>query len=226
MDIANKLVTVAENVDKVYEAGYNKAESVNPLPYINIIDFQWHKVAFPEGFDFVLKLRDKPATMNAMLSNATGLNSVTLICAAEGTVSYAQLIRASTTKTLDISQFKPKPKDLSHFALDAKKLVTISGALDLSNCTKTTIPFDGAFALENIEFAPNTIPISIKFGECRKLTHDSLMSIINGLAVVETTQTLTLPSSLKILQSQVDSANAKGWTVAGGKVVSEEEYYE
>ena len=52
------------------------------------------------------------------------------------------------------------------------------------------------------------------------------MSIINGLAVVETTRTLTLPTNLKILQSQVDSANAKGWTIAGGKVVSEEEYYE
>ena len=216
MDIANKLVTVAENVNKVYEAGYNKAESENPLPYIIVKDFQWNKVAFPEGFDFVLKVRDKPSDMNAMLMKTTGIKTVTLVCEAEGTVNYAQLIRESTTKTIDISQFKPKPKELSYFALDAKKLVTILGALDLSNCTKTTMAFGGATALENIEFVPNTIPISIDFSYCKKLTHDSLMSIINGLAVVETTQTLTLGTTnlAKLTDEEKAIATEKGWSLA------------
>lgn len=79
--------------------------------------------------------------------------------------------------------------------------------------------------LTNIKFVSNTIKVSMNLGWCKKLTAESKQSIIDGLATVETAQTLTLHADAKILQSQVDSANAKGWTVAGGTVVSEEEYY-
>ena len=76
-----------------------------------------------------------------------------------------------------------------------------------------------------IRFKENTIGVSISFAWTRPLSAESIQSIIDGLATVETAQTLTLHANVKILQSQVDSANAKGWTVAGGTVVSEEEYY-
>lgn len=234
MSIANKLVTMAENVNKVYEAGkeaaggefydkgygegyeagYNKAESENPLYYAYIKAFQWYKVAFPEGFDFVLKLRKKPDDMNALLSGATGLKTVTLICEAEGTVAYSQMVRETTATVLDISGFKPKPKDMSYFAYDAE-LVTIIGALDLSQCTNVTNAFAADF-LENIEFVPNTIPISISFSYSTKLTHDSLMSIINGLATVTETKTLTLGTTnlAKLTTEEKAIATQKNWSLA------------
>ena len=203
--------------DEGMEAGYNKAESENPLPYISVKDFQWNKVAFPEGFDFVLSLKNKPYTMNALLSGATGLKTVTLICDAEGTTTYAQLVRDTTIDTLDLRNFKPTPSDLSYFVYQAKNLVSILGALDLSNCTKAP----SAFAipnsmLENIEFKPLTIPIPLDFSYCKNLTHDSLMSIINGLAVVETTQTLTLGTTnlAKLTDEEKAIATEKGWTLA------------
>ena len=88
--------------------------------------------------------------------------------------------------------------------------------------------FYNAFAscvkLKEVRFE-GEITKSISFSSCSGLSTASRDSIFNALVPVEDTQTLTLNNQVKILQSQVDSANAKGWTVAGGTVVSEEEYY-
>ena len=85
--------------------------------------------------------------------------------------------------------------------------------------------FRGLALLEEVRFVENSIPKTISFAQCPKISNDTVQSIFDGLATVDTAQTLTLHANTKILQSQVDSANAKGWTVAGGVVVSEEEYY-
>lgn len=85
--------------------------------------------------------------------------------------------------------------------------------------------FRGLALLEEVRFVENSIYKTISFAQSPKLSDLTIQSIIDGLATVDTAQTLTLHANTKILQSQVDSANAKGWTVAGGVVVSEEEYY-
>lgn len=96
--------------------------------------------------------------------------------------------------------------------------------LNVSKCTSFSQSFNGVANLREIRFVPETINVDINFSVCKKLSNDSKQSIFDGLAPVDTAQTLTLHNDVKILQSQVDSANAKGWTVAGGTVVSEEEY--
>ena len=104
-------------------------------------------------------------------------------------------------------------------------LKRVLGNFDFSSTTDANSMFDRCTALEEFYPIANTIKISISFASCPNLIPESRQSIFDGLATVETAQTLTLHKNLKILQSQVDSANAKGWTIAGGTVVSEEEYY-
>lgn len=62
--------------------------------------------------------------------------------------------------------------------------------------------------------APKNIKASIKF-DYSKLNYESLMSIINNLAPVETTQTLTIGSDLlnKLSAEDIAIATQKGWTV-------------
>lgn len=103
-------------------------------------------------------------------------------------------------------------------------LETIQEPLNFSKVTTNAGCFQKCNSLINIKFVPETIKISITIPS-PVLSAESIQSIFDGLATVSTAQTLTLNANLKILQSQVDSANAKGWTVAGGTVVSEEEYY-
>ncbi len=104
-------------------------------------------------------------------------------------------------------------------------LEEIQKPLTFAKATNLTNVFLKCYALKDIKFVKETIKVSISFVQSSLLSAESIQSIIDGLATVTTAQTLTLNANAKILQSQVDSANAKGWTIAGGTVVSEEEYY-
>jgi hypothetical protein len=57
---------------------------------------------------------------------------------------------------------------------------------------------------------------SISFSSSSKLTHDSLMSIINNLATVTSKQTLTIGATnkAKLTDDEIAVATEKGWTVA------------
>lgn len=105
-----------------------------------------------------------------------------------------------------------------------KTLKSIFGKLDFTGATNATGIFSGRGALQDIALKENSLMISMSFASC-PLNAVSVQSIFDGLAAVTSAKTLTLRSDVKILQSQVDNANAIGWDVAGGTVVSEEEYY-
>ena len=78
--------------------------------------------------------------------------------------------------------------------------------------------FKGCSNLENITMS-GTIGQNISFADCSKLTHDSLMSIINALkdySGTTTTCTLTLHANAKARLNDTEKAVAtqKGWTLA------------
>ena len=83
------------------------------------------------------------------------------------------------------------------------------------NATVTTYCFSGCTALETIIGNPN-FKVSVDFSSCTKLTHDSLMVVINGLQTVTETQTLTLGSTnlAKLTDAEKQIATDKGWTLA------------
>ena len=74
--------------------------------------------------------------------------------------------------------------------------------------------FGGCTNLTN--FASCVFRKSIDFSTCAKLSHDSLMSIINNLAEVTNTQKLTLGTTnkTKLTINEIAIATEKGWTVA------------
>ena len=74
--------------------------------------------------------------------------------------------------------------------------------------------FVGCTNLTN--FASCVFRKSIDFSTCSKLSHDSLMSIINNLAEVTNTQKLTLGTTnkTKLTINEIAIATEKGWTVA------------
>lgn len=209
-----------------YEQGYNDGYEKGSLPFYYLSNFVFQNVEFPENTELCLKLKKASSYYNCFY-NATNIKTVKLITE-DKTLAYdgTNIFRNTPQlEVVDLTEFSPKPKIISWGFLNDKKLKSILGAFDFSECIGCTIWLNECIALEDISFVPNTIKISIDFSYCLKLTAKSIQSIIDGLATVETAQTLTLHANVKILQSQVDSANAKGWTVAGGMVVSEEEYY-
>lgn len=219
--IEEKGVTVGDgNIDtyaeKIGEISAGGDITQNPLYYAKIKGFQWGKVAFPEGFNLVMNVRDKPEDMNALLTGTTGVKTVTLICEAEGTVSYAQLLRESTAETLDITNFKPIPTSIAYVAYNNKSIVSVLGELDLSSCTVATLPFSNATALQDIRFKEGTISIALSFVSCSLLTDESVQSIIDGLADLTggTAQKIEFYSTISdsLTDEQLAQIWAKNWT--------------
>ena len=135
-----------------------------------------------------------------------------------------------------------KTLDLSYWASQSSTFTSVNGLFrycnrlktinfsgwNLSHITSIGDWFDGNTLLENVILDNTTLfCASFSIAKCTNLSNYSIASIINALPTLTegTTKTLTLHADHKIIQSQVDNANAKGWTVAGGTVVSEEEYY-
>lgn len=83
------------------------------------------------------------------------------------------------------------------------------------NATNTGNCFGACFSLTDITGNPN-LKTSFTFSDCTKLTHDSLMVVINGLQTVTTTQKLTLGTTNleKLTDEEKKVATDKGWTLA------------
>jgi hypothetical protein len=189
---------------------------------------------FPENYEGVFRFKElKRNDVSYMFNNVRYLKSAKLITDNKRTdaITANSMFAAAgnneelALEVVDLTEFERKYNNITIIFQNQKYLRSVLGAIDLSECTSVAGAFNYCYALEDIEFVIETIKKSMSFSSCSLLTAKSTQSIIDGLATVDTTQTLTLHNSLKILQSQVDSANAKGWTVAGGTVVSEEEYY-
>lgn len=258
MSIADKLLVVADNIPKVYEAGqkaggdydtaynegynngYAKGETdgynngytdgvasvPNPLEYANSLGSTYLKATFPENYEMTINI-PLVTSMNACFQGATGITKLTIKGNVAGNViGMTGAFRVPTLEILDLSEFNAiVAADGKHIFNGATVLKEVKGTLDFTNATQLNGAFNICYELKEVRFKENSIFVSISLANSSKLSTASVQSIFDGLATVEIAQTITLHKDVKILQAQVDSANAKGWTVAGGTVVSEEEYY-
>ena len=87
--------------------------------------------------------------------------------------------------------------------------------LDFSGANSIPKGLFGGDYIANVKIVPNTIKVNIRFGT-RSLASESIDSIINGLTVVETTQTLTLHADVKakLTEEQIATITNKNWTLA------------
>lgn len=198
-----------------------------------VSEFPWIDTSkgtnFSNMYNYCWAIKQCPLTdvgngtaFNYMLANCDALQSVKLNT--HKGVSFNDML-SRCTSLMSAEIYTENATNLTGLFYDDYRLVTIVSPLDFSKVTNLTSTFYGCKALKNIEFVRETIKISISFSNSPDLTAESKQSIFDGLATVTTAQTLTLNANTKILQSQVDAANAKGWTVAGGTIVSEDEYY-
>ena len=98
-------------------------------------------------------------------------------------------------------------------------LQTIVGELDFSECepNQQQNPFKGCTSLIEVRFTPESIKQNLAFTQSSQLSDESIQSILDGLANVSTTQTLSLNSEVyaKLTEEQKQSATDKGWTITG-----------
>lgn len=96
----------------------------------------------------------------------------------------------------------------------------IIGELDFSVITDIdgiNAAFNGCNSLIEVEFSKECINSNIRFLQSPQLSDESIQSILDGLANVTETRTLTLHSEVyaKLTEEQKQSATDKGWTITG-----------
>lgn len=99
-------------------------------------------------------------------------------------------------------------------------LEEVIGELDFSGITAVNVqsnPFNGCTSLAEIRFTKESIKYNLSFTQSSQLSDESIQSILDGLANVSTTQTLSLNSGVyaKLTEEQKQSATDKGWTITG-----------
>lgn len=96
-------------------------------------------------------------------------------------------------------------------------LQTIVGELDFSECepNQQQNAFNGCTSLIEVRFTPESIKQNLAFTQSSQLSDESIQSILDGLANVTGTRTLTLHSEVyaKLTEEQKQSATDKGWTI-------------
>ena len=227
MSIAEKLTAVAENEQKVYDAGRAKAER----DFWDVVQQSGSRTNYDRAFRYW----DTEAIVPKHKVTATG--AVTYLfcdCANLKTIdrqhfdfsnmqptfvknedAYAMFCRCGKLEYMP--DLGLPPCSVSWMFAYCEKLRTIE-ILRVSENTIFTDAFAGCYALENITIE-GTVGNDIYLGRSDHLTHDSLMSIINALkdySGTSTTKTLTIGTTnqAKLTDAEKAIATQKGWTIA------------
>lgn len=204
MSIAEKLITIAENEPKVYEAGQKAEydtfwdsyqENGNRTDYeLAFAGEGWTDETFKPKYD--LTATNDYATQMFWGCNITDLagilkkQNVKLIT--EGCKSPVQMFQNSKIETIPPLDFS-SANGSTTYCFASTSIKTIERLKVSENTNFHPQIFSYASALKNIAFE-GVIGTDISFKNCKSLTHQSLMSIINALKDFAEQKTLTYPN--------------------------------
>ena len=198
MSIADKLVTIAENEQKVYDAGKQAKYDAFWDAYQRNGNRRQYDYAFYNCWDDITYNPKYPI----------------VVTSTSGYIYAANVITSTKVPiTIDTAT-----ADYLFYACRALK--TIPSIKVTSKVSALTGWFTLCSELEEIYFTDDSeIANNVSFSACTKLTHDSLMSIINHLknfSGTTTTKTCTLGTTnlAKLTDAEKKIATDKGWTLA------------
>ena len=205
---------VADGMEQGFEEGVLSV----PFYYAQRLNATFQDAVFPENYECVIRLQ-KPSYYALSFYNAKNLKSVKMIADdTEGTTNLDQFVRNTTAEFVDFTEYSRKVTSARWMALNATELKSIYGAMDWTECAECTLWLNSASKLEDVEFVPGTIKISIPFNQNPNLTDASIQSIIDGLADLTgaTAQTVTFHKNVgdKLTDAQKTAISAKNWTLA------------
>lgn len=221
-----EIVSAHPLVDTSHTSLYRMFYNCKKLTSVNLSSCDTSNVLYMEemfyGCDLLEKVdlssfnTSKVVTMDHMFA---GCDSITSIDVSSFDTSQVKKMNSMFYEcyllpTVDVSGFDvSNVTDMSYMFYRCYNLET----LDLSNWDVSHVPnMNSMFAfcnkLTNFK-APKNISYGINFGDCTKLTHESLMSIINNLATVTETRTLSLSGTSMNMLSDEEKAIAtnKNW---------------
>lgn len=232
MSIAEKLTTIAENQQKVYDAGYSAGQAaggggsggVDYWQYVTNLNSTFKSVTFPDNTEVVLNV---PLVIDIqyLIYGAKGVTKVVLQGNTANTaITGIYTFSCGTVTEIDLSNFGNGgikfASAIKYPFMDCTRLMYIRGEIDLSNVTSSgnaANMFRSCGQLREVRFKAGSIKVDLAIPSTN-LTADSIQSIIDGLADLTgaTQQTLDLDATVvaKLTDAQKAAASAKNWVIA------------
>ena len=231
MSIAEKLTTIAENEQKVYNAGYEKGKSEGGTGGTDYLSYST-SARFPNLNLFGKKevevdmplVKNFNGIFNQSVPNTT-VEHLTINGALDGTITEASMfcysgVNEATLKRLTLNCDFSKTTTLVYAFYYLSALEVIDGIpIDFSSATniKSLHSCPLGSSLREMRVAPLSIKVNIDLPYDGKLSDETIQSIIDGLADLTdgTAKTLTLHSTVgaKLTDEQKATITAKNWTL-------------
>ena len=208
MSIAEKLTTIAENQQRVYQAGYEDGTAQGgggeaDLPY-------GYLKADPTWTNLANLCYARPNMIKHLKYSDT--SNCTNFLAIFSTITTAQTSEDVVIPRLDYR----KAQTIQNMCIYSNRIVEI-GEMEIPKVTEASNAFVGCTELKRISFVAGCINVNISFSNSSKLDDASIQSIIDGLADLtgKSAKTLTLHATVgaKLTQAQKDAISAKNWTL-------------
>ena len=153
-------------------------------------------------------------TFNNPFYACTALESIKQLNINSATNLNTLFTHSNNLKFIDFVNSTSKVTNFSSLFSGKTMLETVKG-LDLSSATNLSSMFSNCSNLKNITFVENSIKISFNIGSSSLLSDESIQSLINGLATVETTQNLTIHNNVatKLTDEQKATISSKNWNI-------------
>lgn len=242
MSIAEKLTTIAENEQKVYDAGYSKASKDEWDKFTDSNNRRFYDFAFARsGYEYIrppyklistsrpIQMFEYSTKLKTVEKDYFDLSGVATNNTAANTSSMYYTFRGCSS--LEVLEDVGLPPNAYYYTfINCKKLHTV----EVMRCTKAatyTSPFYGCESLTNIKFV-GEIGNNFTLADCPNVSYESLTAPeveVNGemrkglkYALYDfvgngetTTRTLTLHATAKarLTADDIKTITDKGWTL-------------
>lgn len=187
----------------------------NWLEYATELYRTFRTVTFPENNGMEIYVKNC-TTFYMAFDSTKNVKRIKIKSDSPHEVNMSFIFQYSDVELVDLSEFNCAITNMGSAFRSCANLKEIIGKLDMSKTTSFNATFTSDYKLEKIEFKENTIFVSISFAQSKLLSAESIKSIINGLATVETAQTLTFHAEVKakLTDEQIATITSKNWTLA------------
>lgn len=191
---------------------------LNLIEYVQTWNQLFQSVIFKENTE--ININSKVSIQNNISNMFVSTRNVEKVKLSASFISQPITLNYAFNNTdieeLDISGLDMKVLNAYTAFSASNKLKKIIGVFDFSNALNVSNMFSGTPSLEEVRFVQETLKLSTSFKDSSLLSADSIQSIIDGLATVENSQTLTLHADVKakLTEEQLTTITSKNWTLA------------
>ena len=194
------------------ESAGGQENAPNPLEYAKTVLYR--EVEFPTDYELTLNV-PMLNSLNYAFYNTSGIKKATIKGNGNGNaIDFSNAFRnCADIEVLDFTELVVKVGSCNSTFHTARKLREILGEFDFAECINTNTMFQNCNALEEVRVKANSLKLSISFSASSLLSANSIQSIIDGLATVETQQILTLHSDISsaLTNEQHEQISNKNW---------------